>query len=72
MAKLFANSGDPDQTPHTPAFDRGLHCLRVTLLMVSRLKWVILSLHMTLANLYLPTTPHDLLDWKPDLVICIY
>ena len=27
MAKLFANSGDPDQTPHSAASDLGLHCL---------------------------------------------
>ena len=40
MAKLFANSGDPDQTPHSAASDLGLHCLPVTLLRVSRLQWV--------------------------------
>ena len=34
MAKLhvFANSGDPDPTPHSVASDLGLHCLPVTLL----------------------------------------
>ena len=31
MAKLFANSGDPDQMPHFVASDLGLHCLPVTL-----------------------------------------
>ena len=41
MAKLFANSGDPDQTPHSVASDLGLHCLPITLLRVSRLQWVI-------------------------------
>ena len=40
MAKLFVNSGDPDQTPHSAAFDLGLHCLPITLLRVSRLQWV--------------------------------
>ena len=35
MAKLFANSGDPDQTPHSAASDLGLHCLPITLLRVS-------------------------------------
>ena len=40
MVELFANSGDPDQTPRSVAFDLGLHCLPVTLLKVSRLKWV--------------------------------
>ena len=37
--KLFANSGDPDQTPRSAASDLGLHCLQVTRLGVSRLQW---------------------------------
>ena len=40
MAKLYANSGDPDQMPHSAASDLGLHCLPITLLRVSRLQWV--------------------------------
>ena len=40
MVELFANSGDPAQTPRSTAFDLGLHCLPVTLLEVSRLQWV--------------------------------
>ena len=40
MAKLFANSRDPDQTPHSTASDVGLHLLPITLLWVSRLQWV--------------------------------
>ena len=40
MTKLFANSGDPDQTPHSAASDLGLHCLTITILLVSRLQWV--------------------------------
>ena len=40
MAKLFANSGDPDQTPCSAASDLGLHCLPITLLRVSQLQWV--------------------------------
>ena len=40
MAKLYANSGDPDQTPRSAASDLSLHCLPITLLGVSRLKWV--------------------------------
>ena len=40
MAKLFANSGDPDQTPRSAASDLDLHCLPITLLQVSRLQWV--------------------------------
>ena len=34
MAKLFANSEDPDQTPRSAASDLGLHCLPITLLRV--------------------------------------
>ena len=37
MAKLFANSGDPDQTPRSAASDLGQHRLSITLLRVSRL-----------------------------------
>ena len=40
MAKLFANSGYPDQMPHSEASDLGLHCLPITLLRVSLLQWV--------------------------------
>ena len=40
MVELFANSGDPDQTPRSAASDLGLHCLPITLLGVTRLQWV--------------------------------
>ena len=40
MAKLFGNSGDPDQTLHSAASDLALHCLPVTLSRVSRLQRV--------------------------------
>ena len=40
MAKLFANSEDADQPPHSVASDFGLHCLPITLLGVSQLQWV--------------------------------
>ena len=30
MAKLFANRGDPDQTPRSAASDLGLHCLQLS------------------------------------------
>ena len=40
MVELFANIGDPDQTPRSAASDLGLHCLPVTFLGVSRLRWV--------------------------------
>ena len=39
MAKLFANTGDPDQMPHSAASDQALHCLPVTLFRVPRLQW---------------------------------
>ena len=38
MDKLFANSGDPDQTPHSAASDLGQHCLSIIYLGVSRPK----------------------------------
>ena len=40
MAKLFANSGDSDQMPHSAASDLGLHCSPITLFGVSKLKQV--------------------------------
>ena len=40
MATLFANSGGPDQMPHSAASDQGLHCLPVSLLRVSRIKHI--------------------------------
>ena len=40
MAKVFANSEEPDQAPRSAASDLGLHCLPVTLLRVSRIQWV--------------------------------
>ena len=36
MAKVFANSGIPDQMPHSVASDLGLHCLPITLYRISR------------------------------------
>ena len=38
MVDLFANSGDPNQTPRSAASDLGLHCLPVTRLGVSGLQ----------------------------------
>ena len=40
MAEPSANSGDPDQTPHSVASDLDLHCLPITHLGVFRLKCV--------------------------------
>ena len=41
MIVLSANSGDPDQMPHSVVSDLGLHLFAITLLGVSRLQWVI-------------------------------
>ena len=43
MVELFANSGDPDQTPHSTVSDLGLHCLPGTYLGVSSLLLVQLN-----------------------------
>ena len=51
MTKLFANSGDPDQTPRSGASDLGLHCLPITLLRVSRLQWVKVPITTTADNI---------------------
>ena len=40
MAQIFANSGDPDQMPHSVASDLGLHCLAITLSEVFQLQLV--------------------------------
>ena len=49
MVELFANSGDPDQTPQFAASDLGLHCLPATLLGISRLQ---LAKHLTAKRVY--------------------
>ena len=41
MAKLFANSGDPDQMPHSAVSDLGLHCLPITLCQLHLVKILI-------------------------------
>ena len=40
MVELFANSGYPNQMPHSAASDMGLQCLPVTHLGVSQIQWV--------------------------------
>ena len=37
---LLAYNVNPDQMPHYVASDLGLHCLPMTLLLVSRSEWV--------------------------------
>ena len=61
MAKLFANSGDPDQTPHAAASDQGLHCLPITHLGVSRLQWV--NFFSSKTTGLIETKLHDELLW---------
>ena len=39
MIELFANSGDPDQMPHSTVSDLGLHCFSFTHLGVSSPQW---------------------------------
>ena len=37
---MLANSGEPDQTPHSAASDVVLHCLRMSHKKDARLRWV--------------------------------
>ena len=60
MAKLFANSGDPDQTLHSAASDLGLHCLPVTLLQVSRWQCVNEAQSFSLAPHHFLSTDNSL------------
>ena len=59
MAKLFANSGDPDQTPRSAASDLGLHCLPVTFLRVSRLQWVNVRTTLVMASSSIGSYSHN-------------
>ena len=63
MVELFANSEDPDQTPHYAASVLGLHCLLITRLGVSRLQWVnnpkYLDKHARANGVDLDQTPHN-------------
>ena len=52
MVQLFANSGDPDQMPHSVASDLGLHCLPINLLGVFRLQWVNTRLGLNLRKFF--------------------
>ena len=46
MVELFANSGDPDQMPHSAASDLGLHILPITLLGVSKQQWAKATMYL--------------------------
>ena len=56
MAKLFANSGDPDRTPRSAVSDLGLHCLPITLLQVSPLQWVNVTIQIQIHFVYFYVT----------------
>ena len=65
MAKLFANSADPDQTPHSAASDLGLHCLLINLLRVSGLQWVKIAgwVHEKQCRSWWDVVFCDILNW---------
>ena len=62
MAKLFANSGDPDQTPRSAVSDLGLHCLPSTQVGVTSYIW-----HSGIVQMCVPNGPLfqrcQLYDW---------
>ena len=82
MVDLFANSEDPDHMPHSVASDLGLHCLPVTRLGVSGLRWVnasvlsvclpiCQSLHSCLCmHLWTHTQKHASVDTYTKTCIC--
>ena len=64
MAKLFANSEDPDQTLQFAASDLGLHCLPITLSGVSQLQWIRLTNHIKDDTAFLELTLSNFLyEW---------
>ena len=68
MFELFANSGNPDQAPHSVASDLGLHCLPITLLGVFRLQWVKIKfiLHVFLFTVDMKTILNSQIVKIPD------
>ena len=64
MVELFANSGNPHQTPHSVVSDLGMHCLPITLLGVSRLQWVknVQFLHPLQAEWQIQQTTKSVID----------
>ena len=53
MVELFANSGEPDQTPHSAASDMGRHCLSITRLGSPVFKLIKLHLPLKLHLLHM-------------------
>ena len=70
MAKLFSNSGDPDQTPHSAATDLGLHCLPDTLLWISRLQWVNNSFLIWFQERFPPNIYYKIFTHRPIQDMC--
>ena len=68
MVEVFANSGDPDQMPHSAMSDLSLHCLPVTRLGVSSLQWV----RATLSNLIFLLKPSNFFPVLLGYTINIY
>ena len=68
MVGVFANSGDPNQMPHSAESDLGLHCLPIILL---GLQWVTLNynskseirLIQTKSNIFL-ISPQNMFPWR--------
>ena len=63
MAKLFANSGDPDQMLCSAASDLGLHCLPITLPRISRLQWI----NKKCLKKALLMGPYNIVSWRNKL-----
>ena len=59
MTKLFANSGDPDQTLHSAVFDLGLHWFPSTLLRVPDYNGLISGSLLPLIQQFLGTSTHS-------------
>ena len=71
MAKLVANSGDPDQMPRSAGSDLGLHSLPVTLLQVSRLQWVKNVLCKDVCLLKKQKKKKNDFPWAPVIVVLV-
>ena len=73
MAKLFTNSGDPDQTLHSGASDLGLHCLPITIFLgVSWLQWVNITIHLTASMEIIQIIPWIHKFWTPQNLLLVH
>ena len=69
MVELFANSGDPDQTPRSAASDLGLHCLPLTRLGVFSLQWVNVYNDQSIDELLTATYPQPVIGKRPKWIL---